>query len=114
MRLYLDGCVPCCVPVGMIDWAWVVADVVRWGLPLAGVVLGSVVAARWGWKIFVASCLIWGACGVAVFAVPVPGDLAVTDAVDISIFLYVIPMALSGALTLVIHRRRDGQRIAAK
>ena len=98
--------------VGMIDWAWVVADVVRWGPPLAGIVLGSVAAARWGWKILVASCLTWGAFGVAVFVVPAPGDLSVADAVDISIFLYVIPMALSGGLTLVIHRRRDGQRIA--
>jgi hypothetical protein len=93
-----------------VDWPWLLVPLAAWGLPLAGIVLGSLVARWWGWPRLVGGSIVWGAIGVAVFTVPT-GD-SVADAVAISIWLFVVPWLLAGTLTRLVLQRRERQRVA--
>jgi biotin transporter BioY len=93
-----------------VEWPWLLVPLLAWGLPLAGIFLGSVVARRWGWRMLVAGCAVWGAIGAAVFAVPTGDSLA--DAVAIAVWLFVVPWLLAGALTRLVLQRRERQRVA--
>jgi hypothetical protein len=100
-------------PLASLDWVWwLLADLVRWGLPWAGVALGSVVARRWGWRALVTTTIVLGAAGVVLLAVPATVDLSLADAVGIAVWFFVVPWLLGGSVTLVIRHRRGRQRIA--
>src|SRR5205085_5536599 len=54
-----------------------------WGLPLAGVALGSLVARRWSWPIIVLSGVVVGVIGSVLLAVSAAADLSPAEAVSI-------------------------------
>jgi len=94
-----------------VDWPWLLVPLAGL-LPLVGVVLAWLVARRWGWQRLLEGSVLWGALGFALFAA-LNGD-TLAEAVGISVWLFVAPWLLGGAVTLVVRQRRERRRISAQ